>query len=107
MGDPADAFGLFVSAVEGHPVSRFGAPGGSVLIGADRDPDNPRKIIYRPDAVIAIPHHEALRYGREYNRLITDGALVARTADDWRGQQIAAQTAAPVKAEPKAQKGEG
>lgn len=88
MGDPADTFGLFVSAVEGHPVMRFGS---SVLIGADRDPDNPRKLIYRTSDIIAIPHAEALRYGREYNRLIEDGALVARSAADWSKAQIDAQ----------------
>jgi hypothetical protein len=102
MGDPADAFGLFVSSVEGHPVTRFGS---SVLLGADRDPDNPKKILYRTDAVIAIPQHEAVRYAREYNRLISEGALVERTADDWRGQQTAAQT--DPQAPAKAQKGNG
>lgn len=84
MGDRADAFGLFVSSVEGSPVTRYGS---SVLIGAERNPDEPRKIVYHPDAVIAIPHDEAQRYAREYRRLIAEGALVERTADDWRSQQ--------------------
>jgi hypothetical protein len=84
MGDPADTFGLFVSSVEGQPVHRFGS---KVLIGADADPENPKKIRYRTGDIIAIPHAEALRHAREYGRLISDGALIERTADEWRSQQ--------------------
>jgi len=80
----ADAFGLFVSSVEGHPVARFGT---KTLIGADRDPDNAKKIRYRTKEIIAIPNAEADRYAREYARLINDEALVAHTADEWSEQQ--------------------
>ena len=80
----ADAFGLFVSCVEGKPVTRFGT---KVLIGADRDPTQPRKIRYRPKEIIAIPTDEAHRYGRDYGRLIADGELVEHTADEWLQQQ--------------------
>lgn len=71
--------GLFVSSVEGRPVHRFSS-GGQVLIGADRDPANPRKIIYRTDEVVEIPDAEAARYAREYARAIADGDLVAHEA---------------------------
>jgi hypothetical protein len=84
MGDPADTYGLFVSSVEGQPVHRFGT---KVLIGADADPAEPRKIRYRTGDIVAIPHAEALRFAREYGRLIEEGALVSRSADDWRKQQ--------------------
>lgn len=99
MGDPADTFGLFLSSVEGQPVHRFGTNFGTkVLIGADADPENPKKIRYRTDDVIAIPHAEALRYAREYGRLIADGALVERSADDWAFQQTTRAVGPGVKA---------
>lgn len=79
-----DAFGLFVSCVEGQPVARFGS---KVLIGADRDPENPRKIRYRTKEIVAIPVAEASRYCREYARAIEDESLKARTAAEWSEQQ--------------------
>lgn len=84
MGDPAEPFGLFVSCVEGQPVTRFGT---RVFIGAARDPANPRKLVYHPDQIIAVPHLEAQRFGREYARAILDGSLVQRSAAEWREQQ--------------------
>ncbi len=84
MGKPSEAFGLFVSCVEGQPVSRFGT---KVLIGAERDASVRGKIRYRTKEIVAIPHDEALKYSREYRRAIDDGSLVARTADEWSQQQ--------------------
>jgi hypothetical protein len=103
MGDAAKlaAFGLFVSAVADKPVSRFGAPG--VFIGAERDPDNPRKLRYHIDRVVAIPLDEAQRYSREYARLIADGELVARDEKAWKAQQAADQRTAETKAKAKEQ----
>lgn len=83
-GSAADAFGLFVSCVEGQPVTRFGS---KVLIGAGRDPDNRRKVRYSPKQIVALPHEEAQRYGREYARAIDDGSLVQHTAAEWLEQQ--------------------
>lgn len=84
MGDPAEAFGLFVSSVEGQPVTRYGT---KVLIGAARDHLQPRKIIYDPTLIVAIPATEARRYSREYRRAIANGSLTERTAAQWREQQ--------------------
>jgi hypothetical protein len=86
----ADVFGLFVSSVQGQPVSRFGTAGagsGGVLIGATRNPAEPRKIIYDPAVVVGIPHAEALKYAREYQRAVSDGSLTLRTAAAWTEQQ--------------------
>jgi len=69
--------GLRVSAVEGRPVARFGTP---VFIGAERDPENPRKLVYRTGDVVTIPREEAERYRREYIRHITEGDLVLASA---------------------------
>jgi hypothetical protein len=97
MADVAghQAFGLFVSSVEGRPVTRFGT---KVLIGAERDSVTPRKISYRTKDIVAIPVDEAERYSREYARLISDGDLVAHTADEWSKQtQHRAEGGAPRK----------
>lgn len=80
----ADAFGLFVSSVEGQPVTRFGT---QVLIGANRDAETPNEIRYRTEEIVAIPRAEADRYAREYGRLIEEEALVVHTADEWTEQQ--------------------
>jgi hypothetical protein len=85
-----EGFGLFVSSVEGQPVHRFGSP--TILIGADRNPDEPRKIIYRTQEVVGIPRAEAQRYAREYARAIADGALTERTAEEYRRQQQSSTT---------------
>ena len=83
MGGELD-FGLFVSCVQGQPVTRFGT---KVLIGADRDPENRRKVRYRTKEVVAIPRSEATRYAREYARAIAEGELKERTESDWREYQ--------------------
>ncbi len=92
MGDRGEAFGLFVSCVEGQPVTRFGS---KVLIGADRDPANRRKVRYNPKQIVALPHEEATRYAREYARAIEDGSLTQHTADEWLEQQRRIEGGAP------------
>ena len=84
MGGDGDAFGLFVSCVPGNPVTRHGT---KILIGADRDPNDRRKIRYREKQIVAIPHGEALKYAREYRRSIADGSLVEHTKEQWLAQQ--------------------
>lgn len=68
----AETGAVFVRAIEGRPVTRYGTP---VVIGADRDPANPNKLIYRTGDVVMIPSDEAQRYRREYVRHIVDGDL--------------------------------
>lgn len=91
---------LFVSCVEGQPVTRYGS---RVMIGADRDPADPSQIIYRPGDVVKIPAAEAARYRREYTRQLGDGALKLRTAEDWEAQSAAHSKA---EADAEAQKAE-
>jgi hypothetical protein len=90
----ADVFGLFVSSVDGQPVSRFGV-GTRVLIGAAHDPAEPRKILYDPKAIVGIPHAEAQKYAREYRRAISDGSLTVRTAAQWNEQNQTREVGAP------------
>lgn len=83
MADPAAAFALFVSSVDGHPVTRFGT---RTLVGAARRQLEPTVVDYTPELVVALPHAEASRYRREYERAIQAGSLRRRSADDWRAQ---------------------
>lgn len=84
MREDGDAFGLFVSAVPGQPVTRHGT---KILIGAERDPSDRRKIRYREKQIVAIPSGEAVKYAREYRRSIADGALREHTKAEWVAQQ--------------------
>ncbi len=84
MGDPASAFGLFVSSIEGQPVARFGS--GGVMIGAERDLTDRTLVHYTPEVVVAISREEARKYAREYRRAIDSGSLKVRTAAEWMTQ---------------------
>lgn len=83
MVDAGEEGALYVSAVEGRPFTRLGS---KVLIGAERDPSNERKIVYRTKDIVIIPADEARRYGREYQRAIADGDLVQHDAAAQRSQ---------------------
>lgn len=82
--DLAAHFALFVSAVAGAPVTRFGT---HTLVGAERRLMQPTIIDYDPSRVVAISHPEYARYRREYERAIRDGSLIRRTVEDWQAQQ--------------------
>jgi hypothetical protein len=84
MAEASDAFGLFLSCIEGQPVARFGT---KVLIGADRDLTNRRLVRYMPKMIVAIPRAEATKYAREYRRAIADGSVKEQTAAAWLAQQ--------------------
>lgn len=76
----------FSSNPEGGVVSRFGTGSSTrtnTLIGAYRDPKDPRRIEYT-DEVVAIPEAEFLRFRREYARAVRDKSLIERSADDYR-----------------------
>ncbi|MFZ5896814.1 MAG: hypothetical protein ACOY0T_37505 [Myxococcota bacterium] len=81
---------IFVkSNPEAGPVTRFGIPnriGGSVFIGAARDPDNPKGVIYS-DEIVAIPGREFRQFAREYTRAIRDGALKQVKREDWEAEE--------------------
>lgn len=71
---------LFVSSVEGHLVSRHGT---GLLIGADRDPVKPTEVTWDTERVVKIPAAERASYSREYGRALRDGALKARTREEF------------------------
>lgn len=88
----ASPYGLFVSSVEGQPVTRYGT---RTLIGAARSHEDPRVIHYTPDLVVALTHQEWAMYRREYQRALKDGSLRRRSDTDWLAQQEQPKTAAP------------
>lgn len=71
---------LYVSAVEGHHVTRYGTP---TLIGCEIDLAHPGNIRWNEQAIVRIPELEYLTYKREYDRLVEDGALVKQSAEDY------------------------
>lgn len=79
--DRSAAFALFVSCVEGAPVTRHGT---RTFIGCERRALEPTIIDYHPEQIVAISHEEFRKYRREYLRALKDGSLVSHTADEWR-----------------------
>jgi hypothetical protein len=72
---------LYVSAVKGHLVTRFGT---GLLIGATRDPKDPSKVTWDEDEIAKISPEELAPYRREYARALRDGALKKREAADFK-----------------------
>ena len=92
--------GLYVSSVEGHLVTRYGTgrrvngiPMPGLLVGAERDPADPSKVVFDTTKIVFIPEQEAVTYAREYRRALQQGALKARTEDEFERQN--ARSAAP------------
>lgn len=83
MGNAAP-FALFVSSVDGCPVTRFGT---RTLIGAARRVKEPTVIDYTPELVVAITTAEFSRYRREYLRALGNATLKRRTIEEWQAQQ--------------------
>ncbi len=87
MTEPTIALYVSVNPKNPVPVSRFGTGIAGVrantLLGARRDVDNPRKVHYEPDHVIAIPEAEFNRYMREYNRALKTGDLIRRSKEEF------------------------
>lgn len=106
---------LYVSAVEGHLVSRFGSAMSGLKapqIGAypDFETDsegNPRFVgmKWNVDEVVRIPRDSYVRFIKEYDRAISDGALKLRTKEEFDAyiarEEAAAKTAADSSVESK------
>jgi Na+/glutamate symporter len=86
MAEPHATFGLFVSCVDGQPVTRFGT---GTMIGAARSKATPDVVTYDPTHVVGIPHAEYDRHRRSYDRALGNGSLKARSAADYRAQEQA------------------
>lgn len=95
MANAAAKFALFVSCVEGCPVTRFGT---RTMIGATRSARTPDVVTYDPTVVVAIPLDEHRKYRREYERALANGTLKARGAEEWSAQN---------RQEPPQKRGEG
>ena len=86
MAEPHATFGLFVSCVDGKPVTRFGT---GTMIGATRSKATPDVVSYDPTQVVGIPHAEYDRHLRSYERALGNGSLKRRTAADYHAQEKA------------------
>lgn len=64
---------------EGGLASRFGTPS---YIGAERDSNDPRRIVFNPKAVVGITTREYARYHKEYEKAVRGGSLVERSEAD-------------------------
>ncbi len=97
------AIGLYASCVPGHHVTRYGT---TTLIGAVVDLDHPGNLRFDPDAIVAIPENEYAVFRREYDRLLTDGALKKRSAEEYEAYQASRAAALDKAAEDAAAKEE-
>ena len=80
-------FALFVSSVEGHVVSRYGATGPTrapEAIGARRTATGSGWVwAWDTAAIASLTHAEVAAFGREYTAAIRAGALRERTAQEF------------------------
>ena len=91
--DPSP-FALFLSCnPDGGLVARYGT---RTFLGADRDATNPSRVKYYPERVVAVSVAEYRRFRREYNRAMTNGSVVRRTAAEWIEQNKPPEPAAPL-----------
>lgn len=98
---------IYLSAVTGHLVPRFGTlgcAGGKTFIGARRDAKT-GKMVVNEDAIVFLSEAEFGKHRKEYNRAIDDGALKRRTREEYQTwtKQVADQVAAEAKAHAEAQ----
>jgi hypothetical protein len=68
----------YFSCKAGHAVARFGT---NSFVGSIRTKSGFK---WNEAQVVAIPESEIIRYGREYKRVIKDGALIPRTEIDYK-----------------------
>jgi hypothetical protein len=74
---------LFVSSVEGKPVTRLPVRGGRApggLIGARREGG---KYVYDTAAVVGLTRAEVREHRSYYERVIAEGSLRRRTQEEW------------------------
>ena len=88
------AIALYVSAVEGHHVTRYGT---GTAIGTAHDLDAPGNLRWDTEKIVAIPEAEYAAYRREYDGHLAAKELRKRTAEEYAAAQ---QAPAPTPAEP-------
>jgi hypothetical protein len=83
LDEPGDVDDLYLSCVLGKGVvTRFGATG-ATFIGARRDPSAEGGISYHPEQVVRVPGSDARRYAREYQRVLSEGAVLIRSREEY------------------------
>jgi hypothetical protein len=81
-------FALYVSSMEGHLVTRYGAGarGAPSYIGARREAGDPTQIVWDPELVVALTADEVARHRLEYERELDAKALRRRTEAEFIAQ---------------------
>src|SRR4051812_37914866 len=85
-------FALFVSAIAGHCVPRWGTQSAGMraeFIGVSRDPKDATKLVWDEKTIVPITELESIRYGREYRGAIRDGGLLEHSAEEFAAQSAA------------------
>ncbi len=104
MADPVERFGLFVSSVQDHPVTRFGT---RTIIGATRSSKTPTVVTFDTSAIVAIPIEEYERFSREYDRALGNGSLERRKPAEWQAQLASQRRLDETRRKEREQQGEG
>ena len=68
----------YFSSVKNHVVPRYGSPR---YIGVRRTNEG---WDWDTERIVPIPENESVRYGREYNRALREGALLKKTEQDYK-----------------------
>jgi hypothetical protein len=63
-----------------------------VNIGVERDPKNPKRLIYRTEEVTMIPAAEYAKFSAEYNRALRDKSLIRKSVQDFVEWEAKAET---------------
>lgn len=90
MADASPKFALYVSSVEGRLVSRPGSP--HTYVGARvRSPEEIQagetEPVFFPEQIVPVQAAEYRRFLREWDKLVRNGDLVARTEADFAAYQ--------------------
>jgi hypothetical protein len=104
MTDPSKHFAAFVSPVDGALVRRYGTETHIGQVQGASRPERRTSIeaadhsTARPNGVdqsliVPLTHDEWRLYGTEYRRAIAEGSLKARTAEEWKVAEAAAEAA--------------
>lgn len=78
----ADPFAMFVKAVEGHMVRRYGTKTNIGVLA-----DGKGSIVWDTETIHVFTTDEVRTYGTEYRRAVADGALVEVKREAWDAQR--------------------
>ena len=82
---------LYVSSVKGAAVTRYSTmvPGkrAGLLIGAERDSENPKRLTWDTELIVKIPAQEYAQFRKEYDKALHAKCLMKRSEQEYSAQQ--------------------